>query len=435
VWDNTRAIRDSSPTPVAEPAPRATAPTPAGPRPLWPWLLIIAAGAFGVRLLYIDLIARAPVGIGGDAGFYQSAAAAISHGHFYYRTIFGYPHVTAEHPPLYPLVLSLGSLLGAGTTITAYRVLSCVIGAIAVAAIALLGERLNGRRTAVAAGAMAAVYPPFVTADGLVMSEPLFTLTVAIGLLAALALHARPTAARAAALGLSIGLATLTRSEGLLLLPLLGWPAAWGPRTGRIARTVTVTALAALTVAPWVIRNEVVFHRLILATDSNTLIAGANCHDTYYGRDIGWWSMRCLQRSRTLGQLLTGDAHTNQAVAYAEAHIQRLPLVAAVRVLRTFDLFQPLRQGNLESRVKWVDIAGLCVYFPLLLLSILGLRRVSGGTTAVLLAPVWLVVLTSAAGWGIGRFRIAADVTIVVLAALALTRGMQQSAAWRTPTA
>ena len=100
----------------------------------------------------------------------------IAHGHFFSREIFGRVYKTAEHPPL---------------------------------------------------------YPPFVTAHGLVMSEPLFLVTV--------------IAAQSAQ---------------------------------RARRLLAATAATALVLAPWVIRNAAVFHSATLAADSNAVIAGANCQDT-----------------------------------------------------------------------------------------------------------------------------------------------------------
>jgi 4-amino-4-deoxy-L-arabinose transferase-like glycosyltransferase len=383
-------------------------------------LAVVAILALAVRLLYVLVIARAPVGIGGDAGFYHSAANLIAHGHFYERGIFGHAYKTAEHPPLYPLALSVVSLFG-GTSLLAHRIASCAIGTGAVVLVGLLGRRVATDRAGLAAAAIAALYPPFITADGLVMSEPLFVVTVAASLLVALRLGARPTVGTAAALGAAIGLATLTRAEGLALLPLLAWPAAaLASAPGRAKRLLAATAATALVIAPWVVRNAVVFHRLILATDSNTLLAGANCHDAYYGHDIGWWSLDCLARGRSLSQLEAGDASTSAAFEYAGDHLIRLPLVAAVRVLRTFDLFQPLRQGNRESRRRWFDVIGLFLYYPLLLLAALGLRRPR--PSPVLLAPIAMVVIASALGWGIGRFRIGADVSLIVLASAAISR-------------
>ena len=89
-----------------------------------------------------------------------------------------------------------------------------------------------------------------------------------------------------------------------------------------------------------------------------------------------------------------------------------------MRVLRTFDFYQPLRQGNQEPRRKWVDVVGLVVYYPLLVLAVIGAVRSPGQSDRwILLAPVWMVMIVSIAGWGIGRFRVAADVAMIVFAA------------------
>jgi 4-amino-4-deoxy-L-arabinose transferase-like glycosyltransferase len=384
-------------------------------------LALVGLAALAVRLLYILAIARAPIGIGGDAGFYHSAANQIAHGHFYFREIFGHAYKTAEHPPLFSLVLSVSSVFG-GDTLLAHRIVGCIIGSCSVVLIGLLGRRIGGDRAGLLAASIAALYPPLITADGLVMSEPLFVLLTTAALLVALHANARPRTKTAVGLGLVTGLAILTRGEGLLLLPLLAWPAAYARAArapGAARRLTALTAATALVLSPWIVRNAIVFHRVILAADSNTVIAGANCHDTYYGHDIGWWSVDCLSRARTRTQTLQGDASTSAAVTFARDHAGRLPLVAAVRVLRTFDLFQPLRQGNREPRRKWLDVAGLVVFYPVLLLGILGAVRLSRDRW-LLLAPVWMVVIVSVLGWGIGRFRVAADASLIALAAFAL---------------
>jgi hypothetical protein len=187
-----------------------------------------------------------------------------------------------------------------------------------------------------------------------------------------------------------------------------------------------------------VIRNDIVFHQPTLAADSNTVIAGANCHDTYYGHDIGWWSNRCLEAARTRQQLLVGDASTSAAYSYAGNHITRLPLIAAVRVLRTFNFFQPLRQGNREPRTKWFDVLGLVLYYPLLILAVIGAVRMRDRSARwVLLAPIAMVIIVSAVTWGIGRFRVAADISLIVFAAsaFAATRSRVPSGSTHTAVA
>jgi len=376
---------------------------------------LLAALALAIRLLYILLIARDPVGVGGDASFYHSAANQLADGHFFYREIFGHAYPTALHPPLFSIVLAPVALLG-GVHVLAQRVVGCVIGSISVALIALLAARFGGKRAGLVAGGLAAVYPPLVTADGSLMSEPLYVLIVVVAML--LAKRRATTVARAAALGAVIGLGILTRTEALLLLVLLVWPASWAPRAGRERRVAAATLACAIVLAPWVIRNEVVFHRLELASNYNTVIAGANCHQTYYGPDIGWWTLDCLARARTRRQLLVGDASTSRGVSYARHHAGRALLVAAVRTLRTFSLYQPTRLGNHEPRRLWFDVLGLVLYYPLLLGAAWGLTRLREQRW-VLLAPIFSAVIVSATGWGNGRFRVAADASLLVLAAVA----------------
>ena len=386
---------------------------------------LLGAAALAVRLLYILVIARDPVGVGGDASFYHSAANQLADGHFFYREIFGHAYPTALHPPLFSIVLAPVALLG-GVHLGAQRVVGCVIGSISVVLIAALGSRVGGRRAGLLAGSVAVVYPPFVTADGSLMSEPLYVLLVTVALL--LAVRRPSSMGRAAALGGTIGLSVLTRTEGALLLVLLAWPATWSPRAGRGRRVLAATVACGLVVAPWVIRNEVVFHRFELAGNYSTVIAGANCRQTYYGHDVGWWSLDCLARSRSRHQLLIGDASTTAGFHYARAHAGRAMLVAVVRTLRTFSLFQPTRIGNKERRRAWLDVAGLVIYYPLLIAAGVGLVRLPDRRW-LLLAPIASTVLVSATGWGNARFRVGADVSIIVLASLAVRRDRQPARA------
>jgi 4-amino-4-deoxy-L-arabinose transferase-like glycosyltransferase len=383
-------------------------------------LALLSASALAVRLFYIFVIAPEPVGVGGDASFYHSAANLIAQGHFYERRIFGHAHQTALHPPLYSLLLSVVALLG-GVHLLPQRLVGLFLGSASVALIGVLGKRIDGERTGLIASGLAIVYPPFVTADGSVMSEPLYVLLVLVALLLATDLVRAPGVRRSVAIGAVIGLTVLTRTDGVFLVPLLAWPAVWKPLVGRATRMLAVAAAAALVVAPWVIRNEVVFHKLELAANYDTVIPAANCHDTYYGNDIGWWSLNCLAHARTHHQLLIGDSLSAPGFRYAEHRPARAVLVAAVRVLRTFSFWQPLRIGNHEPRRKWFDALGLAMYYPLLALAVIGLLALRRRRW-LLLAPVYTTLLVTAPGWGNSRFRIGADIAIVVLAAFALGR-------------
>jgi 4-amino-4-deoxy-L-arabinose transferase-like glycosyltransferase len=384
-------------------------------------LAAIVAGAVALRLLYVLVLAR-HVPMAGDSQFFHAEANLVADGRGYIEPFldaaYGIHVPTAAHPPLYPTVLAGLSLL-VGTTIVL---------------IALIGRRVGGERVGLAAAAIAALYPLLIAADGAPMSESLYGLLIAASLLVALKLHERRTPRLAAALGALIGLAALTRSEALLLLVLLVLPLTLtGPRPGRVTRALAALAACAVVLAPWTIRNLSAFHRLTLIShNDSTVLAGANCPATYHGGDLGGWRFDCISPRKTLQEAVQAATWRRQGIDYATAHASRWPVVVPVRVLRTWDLWRPRRQlDSAEGRARWAEAAGVVAYFLMIPFAIAGavlLRRRNRAAFAILLAPAVLVTVSSAIGYGIPRFRHAFEMSIVVLAALAIVTRLTRHA-------
>jgi hypothetical protein len=96
-------------------------------------------------------------------------------------------------------------------------------------------------------------------------------------------------------------------------------------------------------------------------------------------------------------------------------------------VLRTWDLWKPGAPARLEATIADRNLtaqwAGLIAYWLLLPLAVAGaviLRRRGQAPLRIVLAPVALVVLVAVAGYGSTRFRVPAEVPLVVLAAVTL---------------
>lgn len=341
---------------------------------------------------------------------------------------------TAGHPPLWPLVLAVPAALGLDTELAA-RLLGALVGTLTCVVAGRLGRRLAGPRTGLAAAALAAVYPGFVLADTSGMSESLYVLLVGLALLLAVRVAGRGENAGLGApalLGACLGLAALTRTEGLLLVPLLAWPAvALGGRP-RVASLAAVTLAAVLVVAPWTGRNAIRLHAFVpVATNDSAVYAGANCPQTYAGPDIGLWSSACVFAAS--GAVRPGAAYDEGALQsrwraaglrYAADHPGRLAAVVGVRVLRTWSLWQPRRQAQLEEgQNRRVAQLALPFFYVLVLLAGVGALRLRGRVPRawlLLAAPVAVVTLTSALGWGFPRFRHPAELALVVLAGAAL---------------
>src|SRR5215211_3707841 len=403
-------------------------------------LLLIAAGALALRLFYVLVLAR-HVSKAGDSAFFHAEANLLAEGKGFIEPFvyvaFGKTVATASHPPLYPLLLTPVSWAG-GTSELAQRVVGCFTGAACLVVIALIARRIAGDRAGLAAAAIAALYPILIAADGALMSESLYGLLVATALLLALRLYDGGGLVTAAGLGAAIGLAALTRSEALGLLVLLAWPLALrrGSGPGRTVRFAAVTGACVLVLLPWSIRQWSAFDEPFnISHNDSTVLAGANCDATYQGRDIGQLRFDCISERRTFDEGKQAATWRREGIDYIGDHTGRLPVVVAVRVLRTWDLYQPRRQVDFaESRVIWAQQAGTAVYFLLLPLAAWGallVARRSRARLAILLAPVALVFASTVIAYGVPRFRHAAELVIVILAGVAVAALIDRRAARR----
>jgi 4-amino-4-deoxy-L-arabinose transferase-like glycosyltransferase len=378
------------------------------------WLAAIAAAGLAVRLLYILAITPHLRGLG-DATYYHELANALGDGRDFVNPTNG--TATALHPPLFPLLLALPSALGLDSY-QAHRVVVALIGTATVVGVGFLARHVAGERVGLIAAGLAAASPVLISADGAVMSETLLGLLVVLCALAAYRLRDKPSTRRAALLGVLIGLATLTRGEAILLLPLL---LLFSATRGK---WLAVVVACAVTLAPWTIRNLTTFDKPVpISTNEGNLIAGANCDSTYHGRDIGSWDYRCVKPGPPEDESATGARLRSDGLDYAKDHAGRIPLVLVARLGRTFELFQPIRQAQqAEGRAEGLEIAGAVFFFLLVPPAAYGaiLLRRRGKALTPLLALFAVPIAATIAGYGVPRFRHPADVALIVLAAVAV---------------
>jgi Glycosyltransferase family 87 len=266
--------------------------------------------------------------------------------------------------------------------------------------------------------------------DGAVTAESLYAPLIVLALVAAYMLRARPTRWKSAWLGVVIGLAALTRSEGVFLLPLLAVPVIWHVRRDWLALALACAAATALVLAPWMIRNAVTLDRFVpLSTNGGLTQVATNCHETYYdSRYIGFVYHACALRSRC-GELENeaqqSNCYAKGALRYARHHAARVPLVAAARVGRSWQIYRPaddIRYGELWGRQSAVGWVGFAVFILLLVLALPGARlaRREGIPLAPLIAAVGLAIWSTLVAFGFSRYRLAAEPVIVILASFGL---------------
>lgn len=220
--------------------------------------------ALGVRLATIAL-AGAETARFGDAPAYQLAARALVE-------TGRYPAKTDAfffRPPGYAAFLAVITL-GRPERVVVAKVASAVLGALGAVILAAIGGRLFRRRmVGILAGIGAALDPSLVMVSTDVQSEPLFlALLYAAGFLL-LAAADRPSSTLALGAGILTGLAILTRPSALLVAPLLAallFDRRW-PLRARAHLAAAGVLGAALALAPWTIRNAVVYREFVLVSD------------------------------------------------------------------------------------------------------------------------------------------------------------------------
>jgi 4-amino-4-deoxy-L-arabinose transferase-like glycosyltransferase len=269
--------------------------------------LLVAAlliAAFLIRLAYVQ---NTYYKAKNDAGTYNRMASNVAQ-YGDYHTGSG-PHKgaggsrgpTAYFPPAFPYSLAVVDLIdghqaGGKTAIPSERIAQAVVGTISVGLLGLVALELFGGSVAVAAIAIAAVYPVFVELSGTLVAENLLLVfelaSIWTALRARRARRLAGTYAWIAATGILTGLAALTHENAALFVLPLG-VAAWSVVRARAAagsavprrpalRALTAPALlvacACATIAPWTIRNAVELHHFVPVSDETgiTLIGTYN---------------------------------------------------------------------------------------------------------------------------------------------------------------
>jgi 4-amino-4-deoxy-L-arabinose transferase-like glycosyltransferase len=399
-------------------------------------LAVILAGALTLRVLYTVLVAN-DIPVIGDALTYHLLGGKIADGHGFERALHpqlaayenwvpGQP--TAEHPPLFPLLLGLITKLGA-TGYLAQKLVLCLVGTATVGLVGLAGRELGGATIGLVAAGIAALYPFLWVVDGSLMSETLYGALLAATLWLAIRFARRPSLGLAAVIGALASLAALTRGEALLLVPLLLLPLAYAAAsTWRARATFALAAVGAfvLVLMPWTIRNLSVFEEPVLvSTNGSAVFVGSNCDPVYHGEFIGLWNFNCYGKAPTGDESEQALEYRDRGFDYARDHAGRLPLVMGVRLLRVWDFFKPGQQASyerLEGRSETASRMGLAFYYPLLLFAVAGavlVRRRGWPLWPVLAFPV-MVSITAVLIYGVTRFRFAAEPALCVLAAVAV---------------
>ena len=425
---------------------------------------VIAAAGLALRVGYVlvakrDQTLNAGDIMPGDQYFYSLAADALARGDGF---VVPWHHVSvglgladitseaphaADHPPLTAIAMAPASLLpgGRGDHVLEQRLLMCIFGAVVIVVVGLLGRAIAGRAVGMIAALLAAVHPGFWINDALIMSETLTTLCVAALVWSAVVHRRNPTLRSALTMGALVGVAGLARAEALLLGVFLVAPTVAVTRAlvrVRLAHLLAATSMSLLVLAPWVIPNLVRFDRpVIMSTNDGLTLVGANSPETYEGGGIGFWTLEYQQSlSESIPALNGADQSVvshiwrNEGVAYIRENLKDQPRVMLARLGRQWSLFRPLQTIDFntgEGREIWASNLALIGLYSLAPLAVVGFLQMSRSpslreTRWPLVALLIHVSLIAIAVYGNPRFRVPAEVALVIWAAIAIAHFLRR---------
>jgi 4-amino-4-deoxy-L-arabinose transferase-like glycosyltransferase len=220
--------------------------------------LILIVG-LAVRLVLLAGTASTPLQIA-DERHYAEIAHNLVSGHGF--SLFG--RLTSMRPPLLPFLIAGVWRVTGSESYVAVRAVQIGIGMLVVLLTWLLAIRLFNRPTAVVATTIVTLYPSFLFASVLLLTELPFTLLL-LAMVWCCDRLTQPKApvALAVGAGLTLGLAALTRSVLWPFFPLL---AAWiffavpATRSKKAACSALCLVGYVAVVGPWALRNTRLQH-------------------------------------------------------------------------------------------------------------------------------------------------------------------------------
>ncbi len=382
----------------------------------------------------------------GDARFFRSTGSNLANGKGYSAVFMAHPDKlvpTAAHPPLFPALLAIFDVFGLHSVEAQRLALACVT-CTSVLVMGLLGRRVAGATVGVLAAFLAAINPLWLSLVGSLLSESIYLIVIPLMLLLALRCVERPNWVRFATLGVTVALAVLIRSEAIDFVVLLGVPVLLFASVPWKMRGILVLSFLAgvlVLVGPWLIRNDVQLGGAVLSTQQGGTLEGSYCNQSFdptsptYGAFSGACSVALgafvVKYERppdpttgwtevALDRVLTSDAET-----YARQHLGQIPRVVVAREAATWgldysnDRIIAVDEGR-NTTVEELSFIFYWVLIPFVLIGLVVLARSSWRRLVIVMVPILVVMINVALTYGSTRFRVAAEPSLAVLAAVGI---------------
>lgn len=387
-----------------------------------PLLLAVMAVALLARIVAATII---PHGLLATPWEYEEVALNLLSGNGFLGHYHGVPYLGLVHP-LYPLITAgVYGVVGHSSLLA----MQIVQGAAVIPAAWLsfqLGFALAGRAGGLLAAAAITLHPAllvFSLRRHSLWFDAIFFLAALVG-----TYHVRslPSTRRLVLLGMIFGVGMLSRSTVGVFLGVGGLWLAWQwrvPAAECVRRLAIVAGVALVVVAPWLIRNAIVFERAVgfVSTDGQNLWIGNNPFASggaldASGRDI-------VRIDPDLMAAIQGRSETEQQAIYRRAAVQYIadhPGTALGNYFRKLWIFLFWAEQTGAWYPSWFRTSYLALYLVLLAATVVGgfeLVRAGQAPAVVLcLALFGSVGLLQSVFYVEGRHRWGVEAALLIVA-------------------
>jgi 4-amino-4-deoxy-L-arabinose transferase-like glycosyltransferase len=393
-----------------------------------------------VRFLYNETVTTGYFPLH-DSLTYQTIALNILQEHCYCY----FPHLpTVDRAPLWPMMIAtIYGILGSHDHMV--RFFLCLVGSGTCVLVYCFARDMFGVRIGTIAGLAAAIYPFLFIYDGWLYSESLYIFLLFAFCYALYRLQRTPSRTLMIVSGILLGLVSLTRPNGLLILGLfIVWAAVIGlakmqPWRIIVQSIVTISLISLVLIAPWTLRNYVVSHSLVaIATGDGKVLVGAYndaVADPNYqqGQYLGTWLkpeevvpalvQQFPQNCSGSCEVERDGAYKTTALQWIHNNLGKMPLLLGIHAADMWQITSteadfPFNRFPDRNSSK-LTIAMMEIFAPIVFaLAALGLI-VTIRRWHELLFIYFLIVLTFAqclALYGFARFRAPIEPMLLILA-------------------
>ncbi len=275
---------------------------------------------------------------------------------------------TAFHPPAYPLALS--GLVSIGLGITAARLMNFLAFFVTLISLYFLLKNHSHKLASIIVVLLALAYPVLFYTAGTLYPQ---TFGATFFILAIMFYWKEPLAIKDAVLaGISMGIAILTIPT-FLFVPFFMVLFSLIFRRNIIKQAVLLLIMVFITIAPWTIRNYLVFHRFELVSSNfgtNFLLGNSPQTTPNNGPAASIGIQHIIEEANSLGldEFERDEFYTQQALVFIQADPIHYISLYFLKVVNYFNFRNELLTASESSLAK--DFLMLVTYGSFLLLAV-----------------------------------------------------------------